>query len=43
MAGTQRALREFGISIEGLPVTTDPKRIEAALTKLKFAGNVPLG
>lgn len=42
MSAAQRALRNFGISIENLPVTTDPKRIEATFTKLKLADDVAL-
>jgi tetratricopeptide (TPR) repeat protein len=38
MDGARLALREFGITIEDLPVTTDPKRIDDAFTKLKLAG-----
>ncbi|MBG0802204.1 hypothetical protein IYW40_12060 [Methylocystis sp. H4A] len=33
MDGAKRALDTFGIKIESLPVTTDPKRIEAILKK----------
>jgi tetratricopeptide (TPR) repeat protein len=36
MDGAERALRAFGVTIENLPVTTDPKRITAAFTKLKL-------
>jgi uncharacterized protein YecT (DUF1311 family)/tetratricopeptide (TPR) repeat protein len=42
MSGAQRALRNFGITIENLPVTTDPKRIEATFTKLKLADDAAL-
>src|SRR5262249_24649412 len=34
----RRALREFGVTIEDLPVTTDRKRIDDAFTKLNLAG-----
>jgi tetratricopeptide (TPR) repeat protein len=36
--GARRALREFGVTVENLPVTTDPTRITSAFTKLKLAG-----
>jgi tetratricopeptide (TPR) repeat protein len=39
MAGAQKALGKFGIAIAGLPVTTDPKRILAAFTKLRLASD----
>jgi tetratricopeptide (TPR) repeat protein len=42
MDGARRALREFGVTIEDLPVTTDPGRITAAFTKLKLAGHPEL-
>jgi tetratricopeptide (TPR) repeat protein len=37
MDGARLALRKFGIAIEDLPVTTDPKRIDEAFTKLNLA------
>lgn len=39
MVGAQKALAKFGISIASLPVTTDPNRISATLTKLGLAGD----
>ncbi len=39
MAGAQKALAKFSIAIAGLPVTTDPKRILAAFTKLGLASD----
>jgi hypothetical protein len=42
MTGAQRALRKFGIRIEDLPVTTDPKRISTTFTKLKMADDTDL-
>ena len=38
MDGARRALREFGVAIETVPVTTDPRRIEAVFAKLGLAG-----
>jgi tetratricopeptide (TPR) repeat protein len=38
MDGARLALREFGVTIEDLPITTDPHRIDDAFTKLKLAG-----
>jgi len=38
--GAPRALREFGVAIETLPITTDAHRIEAAFTKLRLAGGL---
>ena len=35
--GARRALREFGVTIENLPITTDPTRITAAFRKLQLA------
>ena len=37
MTGARQALGKFGITIEDLPVTTDPERTTATLTKLKLA------
>ncbi|WP_316224869.1 MULTISPECIES: hypothetical protein [unclassified Bradyrhizobium] len=37
MDGARIALHEFGVTLEDLPVTTDPKRIARAFTKLKLA------
>jgi tetratricopeptide (TPR) repeat protein len=37
MDGARLALHEFGVTIEDLPITTDPKRIDDAFTKLKMA------
>ncbi|MFO1101417.1 MAG: hypothetical protein U1E20_00770 [Methylocystis sp.] len=39
MAGAQLALDNFGISIENMPVTTDPERIAAIFTNLGLAGD----
>ena len=37
MDGARIALSHFGVTIEDLPVTTDPKRIDNAFTKLKLS------
>ena len=37
MDGARRALREFGITIENLPITTDPSRIADAFRKFQLA------
>ena len=37
MDGARRALRQFGVTIENLPITTDPSRITAAFRKLQLA------
>jgi hypothetical protein len=37
MDGARRALRQFGVTVENLPITTDPSRITAAFTKLQLA------
>ncbi|PHR87063.1 MAG: hypothetical protein COA78_37445 [Blastopirellula sp.] len=39
MAGARRALRHFGIRIENLPVTTDPRRIWATFSRLELASD----
>jgi hypothetical protein len=37
MDGARRALRQFGVTVENLPITTDPSKISAAFTKLQLA------
>ena len=37
LAGARRALRNFGVTIENFPVTTDPRRISAAYSKLQMS------
>ena len=42
MDGGRRALRQFGVAVENLPITTDPSRITAAFTKLQLADEMDL-
>jgi tetratricopeptide (TPR) repeat protein len=42
MDGARRALREFGVTIENLPITTDPSRITDAFGKLQLADDSDL-
>lgn len=42
MDGARRALREFGVTIENLPITTDPSRISDAFRKLQLADDSDL-
>jgi hypothetical protein len=42
MDGARRALRQFGVTVENLPITTDPSRITAAFTKLQLADDMDL-
>ena len=42
MDGARRVLRQFGVTIENLPITTDPSRISAAFRKLQLADDSDL-
>jgi tetratricopeptide (TPR) repeat protein len=42
MSSAQKILSFFGVSVESLPVTTDPNRIQAAFTKLGLGNELSL-